>query len=217
MSNLAVLLLALACGCALAGDDPWRLEKDQDGVQMYTRAVEGWSIREIRGVERVEAPLSSVVALLVDTDASHALSDVVVDEKVVQRTDDTHYRFYSQMDLPWPVSDRDAVYARDIVQDDRTLAVTITDVALDGDDGIELRKGVVRMVKSKQTWTLTPAPNGVDVELRVLADPNGPIPSAIINAMSVGTPFKMLLKLREMVRGPAYAGAKISFIREAPK
>jgi len=184
---------------------------------MYTRPVEHWSIREIRGVTRVDAPLSSVVAVLIDTDGNRALSDVIIEQKVLQRDDDEHYRFYTLMDLPWPVSDRYAVYDRRVAQDERTFAVTITDVALEGDQDVEPPKGAVRMVKSRQTCTLTPQSGGVAVELRVLADPNGPIPAAIINAMSVGTPYKTLLKLKEMVREPRYADAKVSFLRDPPR
>lgn len=209
---IAMLLLAPALGGA--AEEPWRLEKDRDGIKMYSRAVEGWSIREIRGVMRVEASLSSIVAVLEDVDAAHELSDVISEAKIVHRDSETHYRYYSAMDLPWPVSDRDMVDDCRITQDEQTLAVTIRDVAVEGD--LPPRNGFVRMTRSVQTWTLTPSPEGVVVELRILADPAGPIPAAIINAMSIGTPYKTLANLRGMVRKPQYADAKMTYLREPP-
>jgi hypothetical protein len=72
----------------------------------------------------------------------------------------------------------------------------------------------VRIVRSTQVWTLTPDGGGVRVQVTLLSDPNGPIPAALINSMSIGTPFKMLKALREMTQSPSYALATLPFIED---
>jgi hypothetical protein len=211
---ITVLVIALAFPIARAAESGWRLEKDKEGIQVYTRAVDGWSIREFKGVCLISASLSSIVAVIDDTAASHELSDLVSESRIQHRDSDTHFQIYSAMKLPWPMSDRDILNQRDITQDQHSLVVTITDVA--EEDAIAPRKGYIRIVKSRTQWTLTPTAEGtVLAETRTLSDPDGPIPVSVINAMSVSTPFKTLSKLRQIVRRDEYQRAKLPFILES--
>jgi hypothetical protein len=210
---LAALAGLALCGGAAAGDDGWRVDKEKDGIRVSTRVVDGWSIREFRGETRIAARLSALAAVIDDLSALHELNDLVTEARELDRESPTRYRYYTATAMPWPLSDRDLVNQRSIAQDPATLAVTITDGAVA--DVVPPRKGFVRMDKSHQTWELTPGANGeVAVSVRVLADPNGPIPSSIINAMSVDIPFQTLTKVRELAQRPQYAGATLPFVRE---
>jgi hypothetical protein len=209
-----VTLIAAGLITAAAAEDAekWRMEKDKNGIQVYTRAVDGWSIREIRGVTVVPAPLPSVVAVINDVSALPRLTDVVSKAVVRNRESDTRYEVYSVISMPWPVSDRDILNRREIKQDPDSLTVTITDVATH--DAMPPQKGVVHIVNSRQTWTLTPRADGsVAAEMRTLSEPAGPIPAAVINALSVSMPFKTLTQLREMVKHDPYTHAQLSFIK----
>ena len=211
--SAAVVLISVAIAPRADAPD-WRFEKSQDGVEMYSRAVEGWSIREIRGVTTVAGRLAAVAAIVDDISALPELNDIVSEARVVERDSETSYRFYCAMGMPWPVSDRDIVYQRTIAQDAKTLVVTISDRAIEGT--VPARKGFVRMLKADQTWTLTPGTDGeIRVELRVLADPAGPIPSSIVNAMSSSAPLKTLQRLRRAASSLKYAGASLPYVKES--
>lgn len=209
----ALLVVAATATSALAADAAWKLQKDKDGIQVSTRPVAGWQIHEVRGQVSIEARLSSLVAVITDETATPELTDLVEHSEVQNRESDTRYQIYARMKMPWPVSNRDIVNQREVVQDPQTLAVTITDAATS--TGQPPNKDYVRIVKSTQRWILTPQADGsVQVESYILSDPAGPIPSSIINAMSVSTPFRTLTKLRELVKRPKYADAKLSYITE---
>ena len=208
------LLIAVLPSLAMAAEADWKLEKDKDGIQVYTRAVEGWNIREIRGATHVPAKLSSVVAVITDIAAQGELNEYVSQATVQNRESDTRYQIYALTKMPWPVSNRDVVNQRSIAQDPSSLVVTITDTAVDKASP-EPKSGVVRIVKSKQVWTLTPdAKGGVNAQMQLLSDPNGPIPASLINSMSVSTPFKTLGKLKALAQKPQYASATPAFIKE---
>jgi len=212
---LTLLLLVLLLPTAWSADELWRQEKDEGGIQIHTRAVPGWSIREIRGSTRFEGRLSSLVAVIDDSSASPELNEFVVKSSVERRDSATRYQLYSVTDMPWPVTDRDVLTEREIVQDPATLAVTISDKATE--NLMPVQKGLVRILKSRQQWTLTPAADGsVQVEWRMLTDPAGPIPSSMLNALSISTPLRTLAKLKELAQRPRYAQARLSFIRERP-
>jgi hypothetical protein len=207
-----VLSLIVVAAPSRAADEAWRVEKERDGVQISTRAVAGWSIREIRGTVRVPGRLSAVVAELADPEASRELNELTVESKVVQRDSDTRYHLYNAMKLSWPVSDRDIVNLRQISQDPASGVVTIDDTAVD--DTVPQRKGYVRMIRSRQLWTLTPAGGEVAVEMHALSDPNGPIPAAIINLMAIDAPLKTLLKLKQLAQSPRYADVRLPYIKD---
>ena len=213
---LMFLLLMLGAPFALAADDGWRLEKDEDGIQVYTRAVEGQKIREIRGTVRVQARLSAVVAVLTDVPATPQLSDAIGEAQVLQRQSPSRYQVYQLLKMPWPLDNRDIVSQREIRQDAQTLAVTIVDAATP--EAIPPKSGIVRIQKSRQQWSLTPqADSSVLAEMRAMTDPAGPIPASVINSMSVGAPFKSLQKLRTLAQLPKYRDAKLEFIKESTR
>jgi hypothetical protein len=212
-SLTALLALALAAVAAGSQEGGWRLEKDKDGIQVYTRAVDGWTVREFKGVSSIAADLSSLVAIITDAHASREFSEFVSETEIRHRESDTHYQVYSATKLPWPLSDRDILSQRDITQNKNSFVVTITDVAIE--DPEPPRKGFVRIVKSRTEWKLSPTSRGmVLVETSTLSDPGAPIPSSIINAMSVSTPFKTLTKLKELAGRPEYAHVQLPFIEE---
>ncbi len=203
---LMMLMVVASVSSAMASGDAWRAEKDADGIRMYTRAVEGWDIREVRGVMQIKGTVSSLVAVIEDESVAPQLNEFVVKSSVVQRDSGTRYRLYTLTKMPWPLKDRDVLMQREISTDPASGVVTIVDDATR--DLMPAKKGLVRIVKSRQQWTLTPAADGrVDVELRLLSDPAGPIPTSLINSLSVSTPFKTLVKLRELAQLATYANA----------
>lgn len=47
---LLTILSTIVAWPVLAAEAEWRLERDEDGTQIYSRTVDGWDIREMRGV-----------------------------------------------------------------------------------------------------------------------------------------------------------------------
>ena len=206
------LMILLATGASVA-DEGWKKEKDQDGIQVYTRQVEGWGMKEMRGHGTLSARLSSLVAVINDVPATPQLNDSVTTAEIKSRESDTRYQLYSTMNAPWPVSNRDVLNQREITQDKDSLTVTITDVATK--DVMPVRKGYTRIDRARQQWTLKPRSDGsVDVEIRTLSDPGGSVPSALVNATSVSLPFKLIKMLKELSQQPKYAQASLPFIKE---
>jgi hypothetical protein len=213
LPRLAAALLLTVLAVSATADEAWQLEKEADGIRIESRAVPGWSIHEIRGTARVAAPLTTVAAVLDDVAAIPQLNEVVAEARVLQRDSATRYRIYAAMKMPWPVSNRDIINQREIRQDPAKHMISIVDTAV---PEAEQKKGYVRIVKSRQEWQLTPTADGqVIAQLQLLSDPGG-MPAALINSMAVNTPFKTLVKLRELSLQVRYAQARPAFLNTAP-
>jgi hypothetical protein len=204
----ALVLVGAAASVAAQAPSAWRVEKDESGIRIESRAVPGWEIREMRGAARFDGSVDSLVAVIVDAEVAPQLNEFVVEAKVVQRDNDSRYRVYTTTKMPWPLKDRDVLTQRVITRDAQTGTVTIADEAIP--DGMPENKGLVRIRRSHTSWTFTPlADGGTQIELQMLSDPAGPIPSSLINSMSVGTPFKMIEKLTMLARQTPYSTAAV--------
>lgn len=192
--------------------DDWHLEKSHDGIQIYSRAVAGWDIHETRGVARISGHLSSFAAVLDNVKSLGDLSPMVSGAEVVQCDGPAAYRYHARIDMPWPVTDREVYYQRTIAQNHETLELTVTDAVLAESPN---HKGLVRMTKGRQQWRVTPLANGENqVEVQILSDPGGPIPSSLINMMSQGAPLDALQRMRRLVNDPRYVDADLPWIKE---
>jgi len=211
LAKVLLMMVSLAAVTTPSSAEPgWQLRKDADGIRVYSRPLDGWTIHEIKGEVHLKAPLASILAVIDDVPRQSSLSEVVASSKVSRRDSKTRYQYYSVIEMPWPLKDRDIVSERQIKQDPVSLEVVVTDTA--APDALPLQKSLVRIMKSRQVWTMTPRADGVDVQMRVLSDPNGPIPASVVNAMSVGTPFRTLQNLRRLALQEPYKTAQPGFI-----
>lgn len=212
MSRVCALLL-LGLSAVVGAQGEWREEKQQDGIRIESRAVEGWEIREMRGTAMFDGRLDSLVAVITDPTAAPRLNELVESSKVVQRDSATRYQVYTLTKMPWPLKDRDVLMQRQIERDARTGAVTIADQAASGT--VPEKDGLVRIVRASNRWTFTPTADGkVRIEFVMLSDPAGPIPSSLINSMSVSTPLKTIAQLIALARQSPYAEAESLFAAE---
>lgn len=210
---VALCLLLQAGGSSAYASENWNLKKDRDGIQIYTRKVEGSPFKAVRGITRVNARLSSLVALVRDAKACPDWADRCGESWVHEKINDTEEYVYTLNELPWPVADRDVLAHVRWSQSTDNLAVTMLSSATEG--LLEKKKGIVRLTEANAQWIFTPLESG-EVEVVTLAhiNPAGPLPAWVTNLLLVDAPFNTLSKLREAVQDQKYLNAGFSFISE---
>ena len=178
---------------------PWKQLKEQDGIKVYQREAPGWSIKEIRATGLVEASLQTLFDIVNDVKYASDINEIVSKAGRIEQDDPERDYYFIVLDMPWPTSDRSAVYARQIIIDEEQHTITLADKA---DSEMVMRaemEGTVRMVRSTQKWTLRKIDEDTtEVTLTSLTDPNGPIPAFIINSMSVDAPMQSIANLRKL-------------------
>lgn len=178
---------------------PWKQVKEQDGITVYQREVPGWSIKEVRATGIVAAPIQKVLEIINDVNHAGKINEVVSDAGMIKPETPESYYYFIMLDMPWPTTDRSAIYYRQISVDKEMQCITITDKA-DSDMGITpAMEETVRIVQSTQEWKLQKIDNGTTkASLTSLTDPNGPIPAFFINTMSVDAPLQSIANLRKL-------------------
>lgn len=214
-SVVCALIFVVPCAQAEA-EREWQLKKDKAGIQVFSRPVDGSNINQIRGVTHVNGSVESIVALLQDMSFWPELNKIFSLARLQHQVSPQESLVYLQMDMPWPVRDRDVLNRRLIHVDCETGGATIEEVATRNE--FPLDDDFVRIVESSQRWMLTPVDDGrVRVDWVTHTDPNGPIPSAIINFLSVSAPFDSLSTLRQKIESGAYREAAIQYGCAAPQ
>lgn len=196
---LSLLLPLAAPRSARAGDGPWELVSNKDGIVVERRTVEGSHLKEFRGRAVLDAPLASLLAVF--TDVAHATEwmDRCAASSLVEDDGDLRKVVYNRTHATWPVSDRDAVLRNEVFFEPALGRVRLEFVSVTRPDAPPV-KGVVRMPYVRGHWYFWPQRDGkTRVEYQVHADPGGALPDWLVNYVSRELPRKTIVGLGRQV------------------
>lgn len=197
---LASVFMLLSSGPALhaeEGGHPWELKRDKEGIRVEVRKVDGSPILEYRGTMTLDYPAETVVAFFERDEKIAEWFHNCKSSRLIRQDSADRKILYFELEMPWPVSNRDAAYARE-----RTLeAGGVTSYSVKAlPDEIPREEGKIRMPYLKGTWRFTPvAGNRTEVYLQQHGDAAGHLPAALINRLAVDIPFRTLHNLREIL------------------
>lgn len=206
--SLAGVCVALTARC----QQEWRLQKDQDGIRIYSRGTGGSSFDDIRVETILTGRLTALAAVLLDIGNYPRWSFHCEKAYVLRRVAPADLYFYSLIRSPWPASNRDLDVHLRLRQDSGTHALYVDADEIAG--YTPEKKGIVRVPKSIERWKVTPLPGGrMSVSYFLQLDPGAGAPAWLINAFSTSGPFETFSHLREQLREPKYRDATLPFIR----
>lgn len=200
MKKTAALILGILCvvAPAFAGTEaPWELRKDKEGIKVFTRPVQGSSILEFKAEMTVDAPLDRVLELYDNADRFPEWFYQCMESRLLERRAEEGSLVYFVLDMPWPVSDRDAVYARS------------KSTEANGDIVFHLQQkpgaypeqpGRVRVPYLTGGWRFhILSEKQTAITYQQHSEAGGHIPSALVNKLAVNIPFHTLRNFRELL------------------
>lgn len=177
--------------------DGWVLVRDQEGVKVWTRELEGSSIHGLRSDGIVDAPLARVAQVFFDHQRAPEWIDRMADEHVVRFEGDDAYIEYNRIKLPFPLSDRDYVTRVHLAVDPARQVVALTSSSIDAAD---LPSPCVR--GTLQTAYLLSAVEGgarTRIQVLYLMDPNGFVPHWVVNLFQKSWPIATFRGIRRQL------------------
>ena len=171
----------------------WTLKKDKNGVKVYTRPVEGSSLKEFKGMVNIRTTAEAAKTLLLDLPSYPEWQHNCSKSSVLHKNNKNDIYGATLTDAPWPVQDREAIVRTQVVEKDGSILLNMTATP----DYIKPTKGVVRIPKMTGFWKITPRQNGmVEVIQQVHAGPGGRIPDWLANSAVVDTPYQTLVNMK---------------------
>jgi hypothetical protein len=212
MKYLLTTSLALLFSLISFGQDTWTLKTNKDGIAIYTKTIENSNYKGIRVKCSLPATLSQFVAVIMDVNTATEWLYSTKSSTLLKQISPAEVYYYSEVGLPWPLSNRDFVCHLTARQDPRTKVVTIDGPVVP--DYVPQKEGIVRVTHSSGKWIITPAENNtVNIEYTLEADPGGSIPAWLVNLFVTKGPMESFKKLKNQINKPQYKKAQYAFIK----
>jgi START domain len=196
-----------------AAQKTWKLISEKDGIYVYTQNLENSKFKAVRAVCTVDCGVAKLAYVLMDVSNTR---DWVYATKVctlLKKMSPTDIYYYSEVELPWPVSNRDFIIRITLTQDQKTKVARI--VAENHPQYVPEKKNVIRIPKSAGNWILTPLGDGrTKVEYVIHVDPGGSVPAWLVNMLADVGPYSSFTKLKKEVMKEKYNGVKLDGISD---
>ena len=207
-----ILILLLALQTALvSAQQNWIPKGEKEGVKVFYR--QNGAIQEVKLITSIQSSLSGLIQLFSEVNRYPQWGYKVAEARVLSRKSDTEFVYYSRLDFPWPLNDRDIIMHCALHQDPATGVITSTSTA----EPWHLAEiaDVVRIRDAHTTWKIYPNKNGwLYIEYYIYSDPGGMIPEWLVNmAIDVG-PLETVKSMRNILADPRYQKARLAYIKE---
>lgn len=210
---LFLILSFLAITPAFSQQNDWKLKKEVDDLKVYVRKSETSTIKEIKVQYVAEASLSNIVAVLRDVPAFTDWIFSCTEAHVLERKNDTEAIYYSKIDFPFPMSDRDFIANSKLSQNPETKEIAITVRGIPSH--LPEKDGLVRIPTLRINWHITPISlKKAIVEYHLVSDPGGWIPDWAVNMAIDKGPVNSIKNFKETLTKEKYRSTKLAFIQE---
>jgi hypothetical protein len=114
VTSTTVIITVLFClNQVLFGQIPsdWKQVVDKNNVEVFLHHCHEQNIRAFRAVTTISLPLDSLEAIFDNVQNYSKWQESVKESKVVHRTSDSRYHFYTRNHQGWPAKDLDLMCA----------------------------------------------------------------------------------------------------------
>ena len=190
--------LLLLPGMAFAAE--WQLGKDESGVRVYSRDAAGGGI-EVKAETTVDAPLVSVMALILDYNAATRWrASMIKSMKVKEQPNDHTWILQVHAEPPWPLPANESVIEAQLQAKPDRVVYHYKERPDLQPQGTKSALGAMN-----GEWILKPAGEGrTQVTNVMMMKPNIPVPEWLIKRMIYSTPHEQMIKLGKVAGEPQY-------------
>lgn len=184
-----------------SSDEGWEKIREEDGIIVHKKEVEGSPLVAFRGSGIVDAPLQKVVFVLIDLARTPEWVERVQDARIVREISESEYITYTHLGAPLIVSDREFVSRAKISMEPGKL-VRFTMNATE-DPEVPHHKKYVRGELIGSSWEVRPVDaTHTHVVAEIHADPKGNLPRSIVNFLQTSWAHKTITALRRQAAKP---------------
>jgi hypothetical protein len=183
---------------ASGAQDDWEKIRDEDGIVVFRKEVEGSPVVAFRGEGEIQAPLGRVALIQMNMERANEWIDRMKEARVLEARTEEEFITYSHIGAPPLVSDRDFVNQVRIEYDPpRRIKFNIHSVE---DPKAPPTAGVRgKLLHSSFEFTAV-APDRTRVVCEIHADPMGSLPKWVVNQFQKGWAFRTISQMRKQAQ-----------------
>ena len=176
-------------------ENRYRVEKDKNGIKVYTRKVEGFPIREFRVEAETTATLEEISALFRNIPEYPLWMPDIEETFLIEQVSPDIYIYHMIIGAPFPVTNRDLVTEMTFSQTDEVLRIDYRILP----DHIPEKDDHVRMRYFTGHWQFESIDDKTIITNRFLSDPGGSIPNWVTNSFISRNPFNTVKNLKDQL------------------
>ena len=199
IKTISFLLIFSVLPSIAFSQDLWELEKDSDGIKVYTRLEAGSPYKSFKAIALANASGEAIAAILKDINGYAAW--FAFTEKVKLLENSLHEKYvYMETQFPWPFTNEDMIYMMTFATEGNGISkVTLIGIPsyLPPIDGIN------RMKEAHGYILLKPIGNKTEITYYMHSDLGGDIPVWMANKYIYNLPYQTLSNLKKIsMNGP---------------
>jgi len=195
MKKTFFIFLSFLFTTTLYAQEQWKLEKNSKGIKVFTRPVKGYDIKEFKAYTYINASPEKILDIIEDTEKANQWIDKVEKSKLIKKLSDNACISYVTLGMPIGVTDRDMVLKKEVKKLKNGGYKVIMTSAW---DKYPLQEDYIRIKTARGYWIIKPEKGTTKVVYAFFSDPEGSLPSWIVNMFLVDGPYKTLTNLKKM-------------------
>ena len=194
--TIAILIFVSEVSIAFAQTTEWTLQKNEDGIQVYTRNHPTSNILEFKAVTILNCKIDKVKKVITNVNSGIDWMEHIIVSKLLKTDHKGNMYAYYEIDVPWPLENRDIVVFQKIKrQTPDNWKMTISSIPKYYPE----QEGVTRVRIAKGYWKLIKLQNNkTKIIYAFYSDPAGNIPAWIVNLFIVDSPYETMKNLKQM-------------------
>ena len=201
MKNIiSTLLFIFLSYSTIFAQGNWKLEKDKDGIKVWTRKQANSNLKEYKGVMVIQSNMDKLVTFF----KNYKLFEKWMFKtdpgsfKLLKKISDNEFVIRLTMSAPF-IKTRESITHLTINQPDNKGEVLINLVTVP--DFIPLDNNYVRIPKMNGYWKLVPLENEkIEITNVASANAGGSIPDGLVNMSAVDAPYSMMQKIKGFIK-----------------
>lgn len=198
MKSKILLLLTIYCLLSFEtfSQTSWELDKNKDGIKVYTRIEKNSGFKSFKAVITVDASTDKIIKTLKNTRDYIKWYGYTKTSKLLKQEKGVQYNYVETI-FPWPFRNRDMVYKMTTKKfKNDSIKIYLKGIP----DYIQEKTGIVRMKKAEGYILLQPSNNKTKIIYVFHSEPGNNIPTWMANNSIVKLPFKTLSGLRKFLK-----------------
>jgi hypothetical protein len=193
---LVIPTLFLASG--VHGQSDCELRKSKDSVLVYTCKAGESKFKAVKATFIINATYSEIAAMLLDIENFNHWQYKTSHARILKQVSESEVIYYTEVEAPWPMSNRDIIVHMNVTQDPVTKWMTVSGNSLP--DYIEPKENLVRVRSSRSTWILKALDKSrIAAEYTIQIDPGGLVPAWLINIFAAEGPYETFRSFRNTI------------------
>ena len=174
----------------------WTFQKEKNGIRVYTRPSNVTKFNEIKAEFDIQTTIAKFISVISDVDKYPSWVYGTKTTNISERLNNEEIIYHSEINAPWPFSNRDFYSKLKIHPDPVTKTITLTATGLPDFNPAE--NGIVRVPYLHSYWVVTAvSPSTLHVVYTTNVDAGGDLPPWLVNLFSTNGPIESFTKLKE--------------------